>query len=52
MGWKYEVTVWGKHFDDEYSHLTVWGGQSIVRAMFELWKAKRKGFGCTTLHLR
>jgi hypothetical protein len=56
MGCKYTVQVWGKHWervgDDGYSYLQVWQGQSLMRALWELVKAKRLGFGCTTLEWR
>jgi hypothetical protein len=53
MGSKYTVQVWGKLFgDDDYSYLVAWQGQSLMRALWELVKAKRLGFGCTKLECR
>jgi hypothetical protein len=56
MGSKYTVQVWGQHFKDcginEYSYTVAWAGQSLPRALWELVKAKRRGFGCTTLEWR
>lgn len=54
MGNKYCVKVWGKHFGDAegYCWLQTWGGESLIRALIELVKAKRQGFGCTTLEMR
>ncbi len=53
MGSKYTVQVWGKHFGEaEYSYLVHWSGQSLLRALVELWQATRLGYGCVTLECR
>jgi len=58
MGNKYTVQVWGQHWkdvglnDQSYSYRQVWAGQSLVRALWELFKARRLGFGCTVLEVR
>lgn len=54
MGNTYTVEVykrrdWG---DYSYGYETTWQGESFIRAIIELIKAKRKGHGCTTLSWR
>jgi hypothetical protein len=56
MGCKYTVQVWARHWehvgDDSYSYREVWQGQWLLAALLALWKARRLGFGCTTLEVR
>lgn len=54
MGWKYTVQVWGRHCDDPriYAYRVHWGGQSLLKALIELWRASRLGYGCVTLECR
>lgn len=53
MGSKYTVQAWGKHFgEDRYSNLAVHAGQRLVPALWALWMAKRKGYGCVALEVR
>ena len=54
MGSKYTVQVWGRHFGDNepYSYMVHWAGQSALRALVELWRASRLGYGCVTLECR
>ena len=54
MGSKYTVQVWGKHIGESgpYCYSVHWSGQSLARALLELWRASRRGFGCVTLECR
>lgn len=62
MGSKYTVQAWGQHWkdvglkDQSYSYLVLWSGQSLLKALWALWMAKRqassKGWGCVTLECR
>jgi hypothetical protein len=54
MGAKYTVQAWGKHFGDAdgYQNLATYQGNSLLRALWETWKARRRGFGCVTLEIR
>jgi hypothetical protein len=56
MGSKYSIQAWGQHWpalNNDYSYLGLWSGQSLPRALWELWKAKRSGkWGCVTLECR
>ena len=53
MGNTYTVEVWKKRdWDDSYGYEMIWQGESFLRAIIELVKAKRLGYGCTTLSWR
>jgi len=53
MGNRYTVNVWGKHFGESvHSFLQVWGGESLLRALWETFKARRQGFACVKLEIR
>lgn len=54
MGSKYTVQVWGKHYgeNEPYCYMVHWAGQSALRALLELWRASRLGYGCVTLECR
>lgn len=54
MGNKYEVTVWGRHWGEKegYSDRQIWQGEWLISALWQLWRAKRLGFGCTSLKIR
>jgi hypothetical protein len=58
MGNKYTVQVWGQHWkevglhNESYSYRAVWAGESLIAALWNLFKARRLGFGCTTLEMR
>lgn len=55
MGNKFEVWVW-VHLelsgDDTYSYNQYWRGQSFIKAIYHLLKAKQKGYGCVKLEYR
>lgn len=54
MGNKYTVQVWGKHWgpDEGYTYRAVWQGESLIAGLWNLFRARRLGFGCTTLECR
>lgn len=57
MGNTYTVDAWGQHRvfgpdDLEYSNMMQWQGESFWRALWELRKAKKRGFGCVSLSWR
>lgn len=54
MGNKYTVQVYGKHFGESepYCYIVHWAGESVVRALWELWRASRIGYWCVTLECR
>lgn len=51
MGWRFEVNVWN-HSDDGYHWLQVYCGESMIKAMYKMWQAKRHGYGCIKLEWR
>ena len=53
MGNKYYVKAWGQHDGEvRYSDREMWRGQSLLSALYMLWKTKRQGYGCVTLECR
>lgn len=53
MGNTYTVEVWKKReWGDTYGNEMIWQGESFLRAIIELIKAKRLGYGCVTLDWR
>jgi hypothetical protein len=54
MGNTFSVEVWGAHWGPEEprSYLQVYGGESLIAALWALIKYKRLGYGCVTLHWR
>lgn len=54
MGSKYEVTIWTKREylgETGYTTVQVWQGQSLIKALWNLWKAKRE-VAYAALHVR
>jgi hypothetical protein len=51
MGNTWTIEVWAE-FMGKYRYLEFWRGQSWIGAIWHLIKAKRKGYGCVTLHWR
>ena len=53
MGYKYEIYAyyWSDDFE-EYRDNEFWRGESFIAAMYQLLKAKSKGYGCVTFYLR
>ncbi len=41
MGWRYEVNVWDNAVDGPYYWLQIYAGPSIIRAIYNMWWAKR-----------
>lgn len=53
MGNTYSVEVWKKReWGDTCDYEIIWQGESFVRAIIELIKTKRLGYGCVTLNWR
>jgi hypothetical protein len=53
MGWKYTVETWGDHLGTgERTYSVHWGGSSFARALWELWRATKLGYGCVKLECR
>jgi hypothetical protein len=62
MGCKYTIQAWGQHWkdvglrDQSYSYQQIWQGQSLWRALWALYRARRqarrKGWGCVVLECR
>lgn len=55
MGNKYTVEAWGNHWHHktgELSYMEVWRGENFFMAVWQLIKAKRKGYKCVKLEWR
>lgn len=54
MGFKYTVSVYGRFAltDEAREWRVYWGGESVLKALYHLWLAKRAGFGCVKLECR
>ena len=53
MGNRYEVYKWEFHtLLQEWRYEEVYCGQSFVKAMWNMWQAKRNGTGCVKLEWR
>lgn len=56
MGNTWTVTVWTNrprwHGDDDYREERYCGTQSLLRALWRFWQAKREGYGCVKLEWR
>lgn len=54
MGNTFTVEVWKLNdwSDAEYAFYVTWQGESLIRALIALFKAKRMGYGCTRLNWR
>lgn len=50
MGNTYEVQVWAKDIGGGYSYHNFWSGESFFKAIWNMRKAKKQGFGCVTFH--
>ena len=51
MGYTFEVNAWDRN-DDGYYWLQIYAGNSIMKAVYNLWWAKRQGWGCIKLEWR
>lgn len=53
MGNAWEIQVWKyRDWAEDYGYEEFWRGESCVVALWNLFKAKRAGHGCVTLHWR
>jgi hypothetical protein len=52
MGWTYVVKVWDCPDDGPCNWLEIYGGQSIINAVYKMWWAKRNGWLCIKLEWR
>jgi len=57
MGWKYEVSTWAKREDgykrnDDYDYIPKYYGDSLIVALWTLFRLKRQGHGCVKLEWR
>lgn len=52
MGWKYEVNVWDGPVDGPGYWLMLYTGPSIIKAIYNIWWAKRNGWKCIKLEYR
>jgi len=53
MGNEYEVYAWGR--DDNYGQMCwieFYKGSSLIKAVYRMWQAKRKGWLCMKLEWR
>lgn len=51
MGWTWEVNVWSFE-NGQVCWAPVYAGESLLVAIFAMWKSKRAGFGCIKLEWR
>ena len=51
MGYTFEVNAWDRN-DDGYYWLQIYAGNSIMKAVYNLWWAKRNGWKCIKLEWR
>lgn len=52
MGWKFEVDVWDGPVDGTFNWLQIYAGNSMLKAAYNLWWAKRNGWKCIKLEWR
>lgn len=52
MGNEFAVNVWDTPKDRDYYWLQIYGGDSIMKALYNLWWAKRQGWKCIKLEWR
>jgi hypothetical protein len=52
MGWKYEVNAWDRAVDGPYYWLQIYTGESLIKAVYNMWWAKRQGWKCIKLEYR
>ncbi len=52
MGWKYEANVWDGPVDGDFKWLQIYAGPSIIKAIYNMWWAKRNGWKCIKLEYR
>ena len=52
MGYTYEINVWDGPIDGDYKWLQIYCGESALKAMYQMWWAKRNGWQCIKLEWR
>jgi uncharacterized membrane protein len=53
MGYKWEVNVWDSAVDSDYFYwLQIYAGDSLLKAIYYMWWAKRNGWHCIKLEYR
>ena len=52
MGSTWTVEVWKEDESGNYGYREYWSGESLEEALWNLYQAKRDGFGCITLTWR
>jgi hypothetical protein len=52
MGYIYEINVWDNSENGHYYWLQIYAGSSIIKAVYNMWWAKRNGWKCIKLEWR
>jgi hypothetical protein len=52
MGYTYEINVWDGPIDGDYKWLQIYCGESVLKAVYYMWWAKRNGWLCIKLEWR
>jgi hypothetical protein len=52
MGWEYEVNVWDGPIGGPYNWMQIYAGQSLFKAIYNMWWAKRNGWKCIKFEWR
>jgi hypothetical protein len=53
MGYKYEVNVWESAMGSNHFYwLQIYTGESLFKALYNVWWAKRQGWKCIKLEYR
>ena len=52
MGWTYEVSVWHMDGKGDYRYYHEYAGESLLKALWIMWKLKRAGTHCIKLEWR
>jgi hypothetical protein len=52
MGWTYEVNVWDGPVDGPYKWMQIYYGDSLLKAVYNIWWAKRNGWKCIEMKYR
>jgi hypothetical protein len=51
MGTRWTIEVW-KETNGEFAYHEFWRGESLIRALWNLWRAALEGYGCISLTWR
>jgi hypothetical protein len=52
MGYTYEVNVWDGPVNGPYNWLQIYTGKNLLKAVYNIWWAKRQGWKCIKLEYR